>query len=156
MINNKKSFRKTFNTITAICLAAAMMLSVGCGRATATTDEYITVSTTTPGIILPGETNIMPTYAVKEENTALGDMAYSEMEGMYDVPMTDYDFNTEEYNYNKETGFLSTLTNPLSTFSVDVDTASYTNIRRMINEGSTIVGDAIRLEEFLNYSSIIS
>ncbi|MBO5228209.1 MAG: VWA domain-containing protein [Lachnospiraceae bacterium] len=63
------------------------------------------------------------------------------------------DFNTEEYNSIKETGFLSTLTNPLSTFSADVDTASYTNVRRMLNDGAKVDGSSIRLEEFLNYFS---
>lgn len=63
------------------------------------------------------------------------------------------DFNTEEYNSIKETGFLNTLTNPLSTFSADVDTASYTNVRRMLNDGAKVDGSSIRLEEFLNYFS---
>lgn len=160
MINNKRKFRKTFNTITAICLAAAMMLSVGCGATTNAREdiEYVTGirPTTTPGIKAEDETNISPTYTLAYEDATMGGM-YPEAElanGMYEAPMEDDGyFNTEEYNYNKETGFLSTLTNPLSTFSVDVDTASYTNIRRMINEGSTVVGDAIRLEEFLNYFS---
>jgi Ca-activated chloride channel family protein len=40
---------------------------------------------------------------------------------------------------------------PLSTFSVDVDTASYTNIRRMLRDGSSVPKDAVRLEECLNY-----
>ena len=159
MINNKKCFRKTFNTITAICLAAAMMLSVGCGSAPKANnnieDDFTVIRpTTTPVIKAEDETNIMPTITGAYDDATMGGM-YPEAEfanGMYDAPMADYDyFNTEEYNYNKEIGFLSTLTNPLSTFSVDVDTASYTNIRRMINEGSTVVGDAIRLEEFLNY-----
>ncbi len=60
-------------------------------------------------------------------------------------------FNTEEYNYIKESGFLSTITNPLSTFSADVDTASYANVRRMLNNGIKVEAAAIRLEEFLNY-----
>jgi Ca-activated chloride channel family protein len=40
---------------------------------------------------------------------------------------------------------------PLSTFSVDVDTASYTNLRRMIREGREIQPDAVRIEELINY-----
>lgn len=65
----------------------------------------------------------------------------------------DYDFNTEEYNYNEENKFLSTKTSPFSTFSADVDTASYANLRRQVfefgNEG--IVPDSIRIEEMINY-----
>ena len=64
------------------------------------------------------------------------------------------DFNTEEYSALKETGFVSTKSNPLSTVSADVDTASYCNVRRMINDGSSISDiptGAVRIEEMLNY-----
>ena len=40
---------------------------------------------------------------------------------------------------------------PLSTFSVDVDTASYSNVRRMINSGEQVVPDVVRIEEMINY-----
>jgi len=66
----------------------------------------------------------------------------------------DVDFNTEEYSTLKETGFVSTKSNPLSTVSADVDTASYCNLRRMINEGysiSDVPSGAVRIEEMLNY-----
>lgn len=62
--------------------------------------------------------------------------------------------NTEEYSHIEEPGFVSTATRPFSTFSADVDTASYCNLRRMVAEG-TRIGDiprgAIRIEEMLNY-----
>lgn len=58
---------------------------------------------------------------------------------------------SEEYNAIKENGFLSAAENPLSTFSVDVDTASYSNIRRMINRKQDISQDAVRIEEMINY-----
>lgn len=64
-----------------------------------------------------------------------------------DVP----DFNTEEYSAITENSFKSTLADPLSTFSADVDTASYTNIRRMINQQTPIPADAVRIEEMINY-----
>lgn len=60
------------------------------------------------------------------------------------------DFNTEEYNSIKENRFLSVKNNALSTFSADVDTASYANVRRMIQNGY-IEKDAVRIEEFINY-----
>lgn len=68
---------------------------------------------------------------------------------------SDY-WNTEEYNSVKETGFQSVANNPLSTFSADVDTASYSNIRRMIEDGYSmdeIPAGAVRIEEMLNYFS---
>ena len=61
------------------------------------------------------------------------------------------EYNTEEYNAIKENSYMSVAADPLSTFSIDVDTASYTNLRRMINEGGSIVTDAIRIEEMINY-----
>lgn len=60
-------------------------------------------------------------------------------------------FNTEEYNSITENGFRSVATAPLSTFAADVDTASYANIRRMINYGELPQPDAVRIEEMLNY-----
>lgn len=60
-------------------------------------------------------------------------------------------FNTEEYEYLPENDFLLTLNKPLSTFSIDVDNASYTNMRRFINNGSLPPADAIRIEEMVNY-----
>jgi len=62
-------------------------------------------------------------------------------------------FNTEAYNYINENGFLKATDNPLSTFSIDVDNASYTNTRRYINNGSLPPVDAVRIEEFINYFS---
>lgn len=63
------------------------------------------------------------------------------------------DFNTEEYDVIEETGFKSPLSEPFSTFSADVDTASYANIRRMINNNQEVNKDAVRIEEMLNYFS---
>lgn len=60
-------------------------------------------------------------------------------------------FNTEEYNSIVENDFVSVGNNPLSTFSVDVDTASYSNIRRMLLDYQSVDPDAVRLEEMINY-----
>ncbi|MFT5466299.1 MAG: Ca-activated chloride channel family protein [Verrucomicrobiales bacterium] len=59
----------------------------------------------------------------------------------------------ERYGELVDNEFLSPLTAPLSTFSIDVDTASYTNLRRMLNDGAPIPKDAIRIEEMINYFS---
>jgi Ca-activated chloride channel family protein len=61
------------------------------------------------------------------------------------------DFNTATYDHIVENPFLDAKTNPLSTFSIDVDTASYANVRRFINQGQLPPKDAIRLEEMINY-----
>ncbi|HLO59490.1 MAG TPA: von Willebrand factor type A domain-containing protein [Bacteroidales bacterium] len=61
------------------------------------------------------------------------------------------DFNTEGYSAINENGYKSPLKEPLSTFSIDVDAASYSNVRRFINEGQKPVPDAVRIEEMINY-----
>lgn len=63
----------------------------------------------------------------------------------------DFEQNDEEYNYIKENGYTAVSSAPLSTFSADVDTASYTNVRRMIDDGMDVPPDAVRIEEFINY-----
>ena len=59
--------------------------------------------------------------------------------------------NTEEYGRIIENEFLDPVNNPLSTFSIDVDTASYSNVRRFINQGELPPVDAVRIEELINY-----
>ena len=60
-------------------------------------------------------------------------------------------FNTARYGNIEENSFLVAASNPLSTFSIDVDTASYSNIRRFIENGSLPPKDAVRVEEMINY-----
>ncbi len=62
-------------------------------------------------------------------------------------------FDTEEYDRIYENDFLTALQNPLSTFSIDVDTASYANVRRYLNKGMLPPPDAVRIEELVNYFS---
>jgi Ca-activated chloride channel family protein len=60
-------------------------------------------------------------------------------------------FNTEEYNRIIENPFLEVRQNPLSTFSIDVDKASYSNVRRFLTGGQLPPPDAVRIEEMINY-----
>lgn len=59
--------------------------------------------------------------------------------------------NTESYKGITENGFKTVESEPLSTFSVDVDAASYSNVRRFINNGQLPPADAVRIEEMINY-----
>ena len=59
----------------------------------------------------------------------------------------------ESYQGQDETPFREVTVNPLSTFSIDVDTASYANVRRFLNTGQLPPPAAVRVEEFLNYFS---
>ncbi len=60
-------------------------------------------------------------------------------------------FNTESYGLIEENVFHLAATNPLSTFSIDVDRASYANVRRFIHDGVRPPIDAVRIEELINY-----
>ena len=60
-------------------------------------------------------------------------------------------FNTESYDHISDNPFLNVTENPLSTFSIDVDTASYSNVRRFLDGGSLPPKDAVRIEELVNY-----
>jgi Ca-activated chloride channel family protein len=60
-------------------------------------------------------------------------------------------FNTEEYGRIAENDFLAVADNPLSTFSVDVDRAAYSNVRRFLRDGQRPPRDAVRIEEMVNY-----
>lgn len=68
----------------------------------------------------------------------------------YDMAHDTY-FNTEEYTSNEENVFKNTYTSPLSTFSIDADTASYSNLRRFIMSAQKIPSGSIRSEELINY-----
>ncbi len=61
--------------------------------------------------------------------------------------------NTEAYARIEDNRFLAAFANPLSTFSIDVDAASYSNVRRFLSQGALPPADAVRLEEMVNYFS---
>jgi len=62
-----------------------------------------------------------------------------------------YDFNREGYDNIEENIFHKVKDNPLSTFSIDVDAAAYSNMRRFINAGQLPPAGAVRIEEMINY-----
>jgi Ca-activated chloride channel family protein len=66
-------------------------------------------------------------------------------------PQTGGKFNTENYNRIDDNPFHRVGNDPLSTFSIDVDTAAYSNMRRFITQGQLPPKDAVRIEEFINY-----
>ncbi len=105
-----------------------------------------------------GEPEVMMMDGARE-NAAAGEMYTlgAETEEYIDdsiIIEPDPNFNTEEYSAVEERGFTSTKANPLSTVSADVDTASYCNVRRMVNQGMSlkdIPSGSVRIEEMLNY-----
>jgi len=67
------------------------------------------------------------------------------------APREAAEFNTENYAHRPDGEFQSVVRQPLSTFSIDVDTASYANVRRFLSDGALPPADAVRIEELLNY-----
>jgi Ca-activated chloride channel family protein len=84
--------------------------------------------------------------------SAANDMMSYQYESVEEYDVEYYqDWNTEDYSTIHENIFLAPIKNPLSTFSIDVDAASYSNIRRFINNGQNPPVDAVRIEEMVNY-----
>lgn len=65
--------------------------------------------------------------------------------------MIEADYSTENYSTIRENGFKDVKASPLSTFSIDVDRAAYSNVRRYINQGNLPPVDAVKVEEMINY-----
>lgn len=63
----------------------------------------------------------------------------------------EWDFNTEAYAFQRDNAYQRVADHPLSTFSIDVDTASYSNVRRFLSQGQRPPADAVRIEELVNY-----
>ncbi|HEX8293079.1 MAG TPA: VWA domain-containing protein [Pyrinomonadaceae bacterium] len=88
--------------------------------------------------------------AARAESTGTaGKLAY----GDDDARADGRDAAGESYAKLDENPFLEAARAPLSTFSVDVDTASYSNTRRFLNDGRMPPRDAVRIEELVNYFS---
>lgn len=135
-----------------IILAVAASMAAGCsGRSAMQAETTIAAAATT---------------AAGASETMAG--AYDQAEGAYDQAASETwpqggmasqyqqaygmeGYNTEEYRYIAENGYKRVADEPLSTFSVDVDTASYSNVRRMLRQGTPVPADAVRIEEMINY-----
>jgi Ca-activated chloride channel family protein len=77
-------------------------------------------------------------------------MTFSRLEG-FAPRRQSAEFNTEAYDKIDEHGFKRVADDPRSTFSIDVDTASYSNVRRFLTAGTLPPVDAVRIEELINY-----
>ena len=88
-----------------------------------------------------------PAGTVLRGPTSISTSARSAASGLY----ARIDFNTESYARIEENDFRLVSASPLSTFSIDVDRASYANVRRFIEAGERPPVDAVRIEEMINY-----
>ena len=150
-------------TVLRSVIASATLLSLtACGQANLTSptaapvDASTATTVTTTVETAPAEypvyyDNSMKTYAISESENYLG---FAEEDAFWGEPDEGLNWNTEEYDSIRENVFKDVSTSPLSTFSADVDTASYSNLRRLLNSGYTlseVPEGAIRAEEMINY-----
>ena len=91
----------------------------------------------------PASAPAMPT----SDYLGRGGRSYPSSIARHSVPQ----FNTESYDRIEENRFRRVTDDPLSTFSIDVDTASYANVRRFLTSGQLPPADAVRVEELINY-----
>jgi Ca-activated chloride channel family protein len=94
-----------------------------------------------------------PTQFIVSETIPMGISLHAPDTDMANVPnqRRGGNFNTEDYDSIRDNPFLNVMQNPLSTFSIDVDTASYSNMRRFLNSGGLPPKDSVRIEELVNY-----
>ena len=141
----------------ALVLAIAMAISTAaCGDKTAEAPHRNTRTTNTAPANTPAQDD---GYWVESEPTAEyydGGATYAKSAS--DANCYEYfyspDFSGETYDVIAESGFKSAAQSPLSTFAADVDTASYSNMRRFVNNGYGLYdfdGVALRAEEMINY-----
>ncbi len=160
---NKPTFCSKTLTVTLLAGLISMLFLAACAPNSQETskpassdlqmgsDGTTTPATTTPGTPAPatpqGQVANAPLMRAETKAEFLkmpGDIAKPE-EGEIE------DFNTEQYNLIVENPFQTVTVSPLSTFSIDVDTASYSNLRRFISQKTLPPVDAVRIEELINY-----
>ncbi len=167
----KKKVQKLSGWLLGTGILAVAGLMNGCGASSGMATETTTDTVCTSGNADTGGYETEAAYEAGDmaasETMAAGDMenewnvagapgndagkSSAAMADKYRQAYEPENFNTEEYSYISENGYKSVMEDPLSTFSVDVDTASYGNIRRMIRAGGSIPADAVRIEELINY-----
>lgn len=107
----------------------------------------------TAGIAPSSYNNVRAMYKSKDrvqDNENAQKLDKKEHKRLYDS-LEKGGFDTEEYGYWLENDYQSPKNTPLSTFSIDVDKASYANIRRFIEQGQKPPAGAVRIEEMVNY-----
>lgn len=137
--------KKMQAVLTAMLIAGVILGGCGRGNKTAATDNLYADGQGMAGMEVEA-------FDAAEKGFGYNDVAV--LKGQEDIMGPN--MNTEEYNSLKELGYKSVKNEPLSTFSADVDTASYSNLRRMITENwsmESIPKGAVRIEEMLNYFS---
>lgn len=120
--------------------------ALGYAVTTVQSEQRNNSSQTTSRILQGKATGIQITSA----NGAVGNASNIRIRGAASIISHE---NQESYATINENIFKNVSTSPLSTFSIDVDKAGYSNVRRFINNGQNVPKDAVKIEELINYFS---
>ncbi len=144
----KNLFKRNIARCAAVCLSLAAL--TGCkGSDLSSGGDYSTLSLSACVDAESPSYSGATTCAAACSSSSASNSYYS-----YDSYYDYEEFNTEEYSAIQENAFYDVSSNPLSTFAADVDTASYANVRRLINSGYTLENipeGSVRAEEMINY-----
>ena len=117
---------------------------------TAPADKIANEAATPAPTNLPPPAPPQPTPAMQRMVASKGMLANTYLARPMAMPMPG-DINRENYTHRDSNPVQLVSEQPVSTFSIDVDTGSYTNVRRMLSAGQLPPADAVRAEEFINY-----
>jgi Ca-activated chloride channel family protein len=157
-----------------ILFIAALIFLHGCSSSTLSDKEKDT--TTSPGKMSRTTVPALQPHLAEEKSAPLPSLALPEKKakiqgqpatlrlmapasarettGDNDMRLPEYrQLDQESYNALGENPLVVTVNDPLSTFSIDVDTASYSNVRRFLTAGTLPPSGAVRIEEMINYFS---
>lgn len=99
----------------------------------------------------PGMSRTSTENHLMKEKIASEDQGYAYETMEEELIINSKDNNTEEYDKIQENSFQAVTQTPVSTFSIDVDNASYSNVRRYLEADQMPLADAVRIEEMINY-----
>ncbi len=150
-----KQTKKLFQALLIVIIVGALLAVAGCGKEIAVQEEMAPMQKRDKAAPKKKEQSL--TVDQKDMLKQLGTPKEAETLAGAPAPATerqevaDEGFNTEEYDKINENQFKDARENPLSTFSIDVDTASYTNVRRYLASNHLPPKDSVRIEEMINY-----
>ncbi len=157
-----RAFSVSIPAILALLALLALLAASGCKQSVrepealaAEVDPAAVPASVPDSIAFPGsaglpESNEVPVARSSPLHAGRSIQALSRTSGLLNAGF-DLFLDTEQYDFIAEAGFLSPLRQPLSTFSIDVDTASYSNVRRFLQDGRRPPAGAVRIEELVNY-----
>lgn len=152
--------KKVFSIVIATLLCSALVFTSACSMFSGANNSVTPSTAKSKNTSGNSGTRYIISESVSSTEAVPADVAFGHVQNevlftkrLESESMYPEDFNTEEYNSDPENRMMKTAMSPLSTFSIDVDTASYSNVRRYLNNKQLPPVDAVRTEELINYFS---